>query len=161
MLSKHSAFLIIFLSQYSLRGIVFDLKTAKNSLITILQKERHDCVKEFQELLEKYDKIVLDFFDKKNNDSLKTHISRMEIELHSLKKVYEDVRYCSITALLKEHYGQLEEVVSLLKRYIGSHDAFSLALEVQKYKPILPEPLQKKSNVSLFSCLRHRLKCGG
>jgi hypothetical protein len=137
-----------------------NVTTTKHSLLTILKREQPACVEEFTTFFRKYDEVVSNFFDRKNNDPLKKHVEIMEIELQTLKKVGENEKYKSIKIILEEYYTPLRELITLLKRYSGSQDTLSLALEIRKYKPLLPESLQQQGSATLFSCLRHRLKCG-
>jgi len=136
-----------------------DFESARKSVITCLHKEQPACIAEFNTFFKRYDALVVNFFDKKNNEPLTTHICHMETELQTLKTVCNDTRYGCINAILCTYQTHIEDLISLLKSYVGSHDSLSLAFKVRKFKMILPEHVKKRGDISLFWSLHHRLRC--
>lgn len=138
-----------------------DFESARKTIISCLNTEQPSCIAEFNTFFKRYDEMVITFFDKQNNESLKTHISYMETELQTLKSVCNNARYSCINAILCTYQAQIEDLIALLKNYVGSHDTVSLAFKVRKFKVILPEHVKKRGDISLFWSLHHRLRCEG
>jgi hypothetical protein len=136
-----------------------DFESARKSIITCLNKEQSGCMAEFNTFFKRYDAVVINFFDKKNNEPLKAHIGHMETELQTLKSVCNDTRYGCINAILCTYQTYVEDLIALLKNYVGSHDTISLAFKVRKFKIILPEHVKSRGDISLFWSLYHRLRC--
>lgn len=157
LLNKH--FSIAMLCCYSAAIATGNVESARTTIVELLKKEQPACIAEFKTFFKQYDELVVNFFDKKNNDSLTTHIMRMETELQTLKKVCDDEQYRCIHPILCGYHAQVTELIELLKRYVGSHDTVSLAFKVRKFKIILPEVVRQRGDVSLFWSLHHRLRC--
>jgi hypothetical protein len=139
---------------------VADLESARKIILTTLEQDHPEQIAEFNHFFKKYDAVVLNFFDKKNQEPLKIHIKQMETELQALKDVCEDMRYCSINGILSHYYTSITELIILLKHYVDSHDTISLAFKVRKFKAILPEAVKQRGDIALFWGLHHRLRCG-
>jgi len=138
---------------------IIDLNATRNMVDAILNEKNPEHTVEFKRFFRRYDDVVESFFDKKNNDSLKTHITKMETELQTLKSVCDDVRYGCISSILCTYYEHITELIDLLRHYIGSHDTLSLAFKVREFKAILPETVRQRGDISLFKALYHRLRC--
>lgn len=150
---------IIALLCTSITCAITDLESDRHTIIAILNQQRPESVSEFHSLFKHYDEAVLQFFDKKNNDSLKMHIDYMEVEILTFKRLGDDAHYGCIQPLLHEYYYCLKDLLTIVKRYIGSWDTLSLALRLKKFKPILPVALRHRGDFSLFWALNHRLHC--
>ncbi len=156
---SHKLFPIIVFSFVGAAHAVGDFESARNTVLSRLSQEEPTCLKEFDSFFKRYDALVVSFFDKKNNDPLETHIEHMEKELQTLKNVCEDARYRCVNPILCNYRTHITELITLLKDYIGSHDALSLAFKVRKFKTILPEAVKQRGDISLFWSLYHRLRC--
>lgn len=136
-----------------------DVEMVKKTIGNVLRQKNPAVVGEFNAFCQRYDRLVLTFFDTKNNESLATHVAYMEQELVMLDKVRHDARFASVQSYLDTYYGHIERLVYLLKEHIGSHKTFSLCLKIYKFKFLLPKDLKKRGNFSLLRALRHRLSC--
>jgi hypothetical protein len=136
-----------------------NLELARKTIFERLSKEQPACIGEFKTFFKQYDELVVNFFDKKNNDPLTTHIMRMETELQTLKNACNDERYRCVNPILCGYHDHVTELITLLKHYVGSHDTLSLAFKVHKFKIILPETVRQRGDISLFWSLYHRLRC--
>lgn len=138
---------------------ITDLETDRKIIITILSQSQPALVQEFKALCNHYDESVFQFFDKKNNNSLATHVAYMESEIEIFKKVGDDIRYRTVQPLVYEYYYYLKDLLAIVKRYIGSWDTLTLALKLRKFKPILPIDIRNRGDFALFWSLNHRLHC--
>lgn len=136
-----------------------DVEYIKKHIIETLKKKNPVALGEFDIFCRRYDQLVISFFDKKNNCSLQQHIQHMERELNFLRCVSEDKKFSCVLPYLKEYEGYIGELIEILKKYVGSHDALTLAFKVRKFKFLLPTPVKKRSDLSLLWALRHRLLC--
>ncbi len=152
-----ASFLAFFVSSASALSTI---ETTKKNILTLLQAAQSECLSEFTLFSQRYDEVVTCFFDRNNRDSLQTHVTYMEKELKTLESVYNDKRYELVRHLLAEYRTALTELVTTLKKYIGSRNTVGLALHVSKYRPLLPSAIRERGDVSLFQALRHRLRCG-
>lgn len=148
---------LVLLFSFQLHSRTHDVATSKAIIVSILYQKNPDAVPEFNHFFDKYDRSVIMFFDRKNNDSLAQHIRRMEAELQELQAVYNDERFSSVREPLIDQYEHLSNLLVVLRRYVGSRDALSLAFKVRKFKFLLPPEVRKRGNISLYRSLRHRL----
>lgn len=136
-----------------------DLESARKDIIATLKRDNPDGLPVFNAFFKQYDKLAINFFDKKNNESLKDHVDRMEDGLGTLKDMSEKDQYKSIRDILSKFHTKLAGLIGLLKEYIGTHNTFSCAIQLLEYKHILPHDVKERSDFSLYWSLDHRLKC--
>ena len=74
-----------------------------------------------------------------------------------LEDVIDAEQFASVRALLQEQRDHLDELLAVLRNYVGSHNALSLAFKVRKFKFLLPPEVKKRGNFSCIKSLRHRL----
>lgn len=157
---SYTLYLFIMVFMCSSTDAIPDLETTRNTISAILHKELPTSVGVFDNFFKQYDERVCTFFDKRNNDSLKTHIEHMEQELYILKNICDDMHYHCIKPILTHYHMHISELITLLKEYINSHDTLSLAFKVREFKHILPHEVKQRGDISLFWSLHHRLRCG-
>jgi len=150
---------VMLFSSYSITHTNMDLETARETIIKTLEKEHPKSIEKFTKFFKTYDTLATSFFDKTNNDSLQTHVTQMENELHTLKKTCDQTCYKSIKSILEEYHMYIASLIGVLKEYIGSHNTFACAWKLREYKHVLPHDVKKRSEFSLYWSLDHRLKC--
>lgn len=136
-----------------------DIDALKTKIIAILKQSNPKTVSTFSDFFKQYDRVVIHFFDRSNNDSLATHIAFMEKELKQLDTVAKDKQYAPIKTMLTDLYGNLRDLVDTLRGYVDTSNSVFLALSVRKFKFLLPTEIQEKGEFSLFKSLRHRHNC--
>lgn len=157
---KRRGYLIAFVLGCIVQSYAFeDIETARTSMITLLEKHNPDVLRDFHGFCHRYNQLVFDFFDKKNNDPLEAHIKYMETNANILQHVCNDLRFQSVRSFLITRYEQVLEMIKVLKKYKGSHDTLTLAFRLKKFKFLLPYAVKKRGDISLFWSLHHRLRC--
>lgn len=150
--------LIIMLSSTSLVAFK-NIEIHKKEIAATLQKNNPALVATFNQFCIQYDQSVIAFFDTRNNLSLAKHIQRMEKDLATLERTLNDIQFYSVQAMLIDLNNQLQNLVRLLKQYYSSKNSIELAFKVRRFKKLLPTPLNKWTEFSLFLGLNHRLHC--
>lgn len=151
--------LIILLSCTSLMAFK-NIEVHKTEIRALLQKKNPTVVPIFNQFCVQYDQSVTAFFDARNNASLAQHIQRMEKDLTTLENTFNDIQFASVRALLIDLNNQLQDMVTLLKQYRSSKkSSLKLAFKLRRFKNLLPIPINRWSEVSLFLRLHHRLHC--
>jgi hypothetical protein len=136
-----------------------DLETTQATMIAILQQKNPAILDEFHKLRQKYYQLIFTFFDRNNNEPLKTHLNRMNIELQKFHKICDDPRFSSIRPMLHKHYSYMKHMINVLQNYVGSINSVSLAFAVREYKFLLPKVIKQKGDIALLLALHHRLTC--
>jgi hypothetical protein len=136
-----------------------DIELHKKEIATTLQKNNPALVGTFNQFCIQYDQSVVAFFDTHNNLSLAKHIQRMEKDLAILQKTSNDIQFASVQAMLIDLSNQVQNLVMLLKQYGSSKNSLGLAFKVRRFKKLLPIPINKRTEISLFWSLHHRLNC--
>lgn len=158
---KHST-LIIILSCAPLVAFK-NIDLHKQEIKTTLQKKNPALVAAFNQFCRQYDQSVLAFFDIHNNLSLAQHIQRMEKDLTILERTCNDIQFASVRALLTELHNELQDLVTLLRQHRSSKkslkNSLRLAFKVRRFKKLLPMPINRWTEISLFWTLNHRLHC--
>lgn len=136
-----------------------NIEIHKKEIGSVLQKHNPESLKNFKQFTAKYDQLVISFFDTGNNLSLANHIERMQSELVTLNQVANDSQFISAKPLFSDLNKQLCQLITVLKQYVSSKNSIGLAFKVRKFKKLLPCPLNKWTDFSLFLSLNHRLNC--
>lgn len=136
-----------------------NIETSKKKIIDTLQKNNPTSLATFKQFCMKYDQSVIDFFDSKNNLSLAHHVKRMQRDLALFNDVAHDEQFITVQAMFIDLNRELEALVTVLKQYTSSRNSVGLAFKVRRFKKLLPRPINKWTEFSLFWSLNHRLNC--
>lgn len=136
-----------------------NIEISKKKIIDTLQKNNPTSLATFNQFCSKYDQLVIDFFDSKNNLSLAHHVKRMQRDLVIFNDAAHDEKFAAVQPILIELNHELEALVTVLKQYTHSKNSVGLAFKVRRFKKLLPSPINKWTEFSLFWSLNHRLSC--
>ena len=135
-----------------------NIETTKKEIVTALQKNTPAVLPRFTQFCVQYDQSVTAFFDKQNNESLEIHITRMERDLTTLDVVIRDKQFIVVKDMLIELRVLLQELIVTLKPYILSKNSVGLAFKMRRFKKLLPVPINRLTEFSLFWALNHRVQ---
>lgn len=135
------------------------IEQVKHSIIVKLTKHNSAAIIEFNNFYNQFDRSIHLFFDKKNDQSLASHIKRIESEVETLKAVCADPAFVSVAFILKEHYAHVKDLIIILRSYVGSINSVAFALKVKRFEFLLPKDIKERGHFSLFRSLHHRLMC--
>jgi len=152
--------LVIMLSLCSTSLVAFkNIEVSKKEIAATLQKNNPTSQARFKQFCIQYDQSVVTFFDTNNRLPLACHIKHMEKDLATLNNAVSDAQFASVQTMLIDLNQQLQALVTTLKKYTSSRNSIGLAFKMRRFKKLLPTPINKWTEFSLFWSLNHRLSC--
>lgn len=149
-------FCICYIGDFILANPI-DIEQRKQLVLRIVQNNPA-AMRYFYSCFQRFDQLAIQFFSDENNDSLHTHIRKMEEEIETLKTTINNPQYTIVRPILCSLHHDVTNMVSTLKKH-NSSDAIMLGLKIKQYRFLLPSQVKERNIFSLYMALRHRLNC--